>query len=88
MVPDKVTPALVEETKSAFLSLGEISYGVQQAEEKSKFFTYIEDNWTDEDPATDDNDVVDEECGGKKKKMTQEEQFRRLIRKEIANAMR
>lgn len=30
--------ALVEETKSAFLSLGEISYGVQQAEEKSKFF--------------------------------------------------
>ena len=30
--------ALVEETKNAFLSLGEISYGVQQAEEKSKFF--------------------------------------------------
>jgi pseudaminic acid synthase len=30
--------ALVEETKNAFLSLGEISYGVQQTEEKSKFF--------------------------------------------------
>lgn len=30
--------ALVEETKNAFLSLGEISYGVQQVEEKSKFF--------------------------------------------------
>jgi sialic acid synthase SpsE len=30
--------ALVEETKKAFLSLGEISYGVQQTEEKSKFF--------------------------------------------------
>ena len=30
--------ALVIETKNAFLSLGEISYGVQQAEEKSKFF--------------------------------------------------
>jgi pseudaminic acid synthase len=30
--------ALVDETKNAFLSLGEISYGVQQAEEKSKFF--------------------------------------------------
>ncbi len=30
--------ALVEETKNAFLALGEISYGVQQAEEKSKFF--------------------------------------------------
>jgi len=30
--------ALVAETNNAFLSLGEISYGVQQAEEKSKFF--------------------------------------------------
>ena len=30
--------ALVVETKNAYLSLGEISYGVQQAEEKSKFF--------------------------------------------------
>jgi pseudaminic acid synthase len=30
--------ALVDETKNAFLALGEISYGVQQAEEKSKFF--------------------------------------------------
>lgn len=30
--------ALVIETKNAYLSLGEISYGVQQAEEKSKFF--------------------------------------------------
>jgi pseudaminic acid synthase len=30
--------ALVIETHNAFLSLGEISYGVQQAEEKSKFF--------------------------------------------------
>jgi pseudaminic acid synthase len=30
--------ALVDETKNAFLSLGEIRYGVQQAEEKSKFF--------------------------------------------------
>jgi len=30
--------ALVIETKNAFLALGEISYGVQQAEEKSKFF--------------------------------------------------
>jgi len=30
--------ALVDETNNAFLALGEISYGVQQAEEKSKFF--------------------------------------------------
>jgi pseudaminic acid synthase len=30
--------ALVAETNNAFLSLGEISYGVHQAEEKSKFF--------------------------------------------------
>jgi pseudaminic acid synthase len=30
--------ALVIETHNAFLSLGEISYGVKQAEEKSKFF--------------------------------------------------
>jgi len=30
--------ALVIETKNAYLSLGEISYGVQQAEEKSNFF--------------------------------------------------
>lgn len=30
--------ALVAETNNGFLSLGEISYGVQQAEEKSKFF--------------------------------------------------
>jgi pseudaminic acid synthase len=35
--PDELK-ALVDETKNAFLALGEISYGVQQAEEKSKFF--------------------------------------------------
>jgi len=33
-------------------------------EEKDKFFTWIEKNWTDENPETDDNDVVDEECDG------------------------
>lgn len=37
-------------------------------EEKDEFFTYIEKNWNEEDPATDDNDVVDEEkCDGIRK---------------------
>jgi len=64
-------------------------------EEKDKFFTYIEKNWNDEDPATDDKDTHDEgveECGElefkkKKKKESAEDKFRAIIRKEIAGAL-
>ena len=50
--------ALVEETKNAFLSLGEISYGVQQVEEKSKFFKrsiYVSKDIAAGDVFTNDN---------------------------------
>jgi len=72
-------------------------------EEKDKFFTYVENNWNDEDPKTDDKDVVDEKMSeeipddcdgipkgtGKKKgrKISEEERFRVAIRKEIVSAL-
>jgi len=63
--------------RNALKKFGEKTPADMSDEEKSKFFTYIEDNWTDEDPATDDGDVVDEN----------EEKLRASIRKEIASAL-
>jgi pseudaminic acid synthase len=50
--------ALVDETNNAFLALGEISYGVQQAEEKSKFFKrsiYVSKDMAASEVFTNDN---------------------------------
>ncbi|MBI2722903.1 MAG: pseudaminic acid synthase [Bacteroidetes bacterium] len=50
--------ALVNETERAFLALGEIQYGVQQAEEKTKFFkrsVYVSHSMTAGDVITESN---------------------------------
>ena len=53
-------------------------------DQKAEFFNHIEAEWSAEDPATDDGDEVEEECG----EDHEEDKIRQVIRREIANALR
>ena len=68
--------------RAALAKFGEKTPADMTDEEKKKFFKYVEDNWTTEDPATDDGDVS--ECDTD----DEEEMLRATIRKEIASALR